>query len=131
MKRPITASNKARRSRNRNAESIATPALSAECASYHDCIEQADICIEQARSAAALKRFKAAFGLFHTAQNLYQRAMNMGGEACTEARERLQHMSVEMAAYGELAKSRTRVTLPQTTAMPATPTVGEARGLLH
>lgn len=82
--------------------------LSAECATYLDCIEQADICCEQARAAAQLKRYGAASGLFRTAQNLYQRALTIGGDACYEARERLQHLSAEIATYGDLAKSVSR-----------------------
>jgi hypothetical protein len=91
---------------------------SAECVGYQDCLEQADICCEQARAAARLKRFKAAYGLFATAQALYQRAMTLGGDACTDAKERLHHITVEMAAYGELAKSVARPVRSQTT-MPA------------
>jgi hypothetical protein len=91
---------------------------SAECAGYQECLEQADICCEQARAAARLKRFKAAYGLFSTAQALYQRAMTLGGDACTDAKERLHHITVEMAAYGELAKSVARPVRSQT-AVPA------------
>jgi hypothetical protein len=96
---------------------------SAGCADYQNCLEQADICCEQARMAARLKRFKAAYGLFSTAQALYRRATALGGDACTEAKERLHHITVEMAAYGELAKSVARPVRPRA-AMPAriTPT---------
>ena len=81
---------------------------SADCTSDRDCIDQADICCEQARAAARLKRFGAALGLFGTAQALYGRAATRGGEACLEARERLQQLSSEVAVYGELAKSAVR-----------------------
>lgn len=77
-----------------------------ETATCRDFIEQADICCEQARSAALKKRFTAALGLFRTAQSLYNRAIAIGGEACAEARERLQNLSVEIASYAELARPR-------------------------
>ena len=82
------------------------PSLSYETATCQDYVEQADICCEQARSAALKKRFVAALGLFRTAQSLYGRAVAMGGDACTDARERLQNLSGEMASYAELARPR-------------------------
>ena len=75
---------------------------------YESCLHQADICCEQARAAARLKRLEAACGLFATAQSLLKRAIGNGGEACNEARERLNSISAEMAAYCELAKSAAR-----------------------
>lgn len=83
--------------------------LSYENATCRDYVEQADICCEQARAAALKKRFVAALGLFRTAQNLYGRAVSVGGDACTEARERLQNLSGEMASYAELARPRKAV----------------------
>lgn len=77
-----------------------------ETATCRDYLEQADICCEQARSAALKKRFVAALGLFRTAQSLYSRAVALGGDACNEARERLQNLSGEIAAYAELARPR-------------------------
>jgi len=80
--------------------------------SCESCLLQADICCEQARAAARLKRLDAACGLFSTAQSLLLRAINSSGEACSEAcneaRERLNSISAEMAAYCELAKSAAR-----------------------
>jgi hypothetical protein len=67
------------------------PSLSYETATCQDYVEQGDICCEQARSAALKKRFVAALGLFRTAQNLYSRAVAVGGDACTDARDRLQN----------------------------------------
>jgi hypothetical protein len=71
-------------------------------------MQQAEICCEQARAAARLKRLKAACGLFATAQSLLTRAVSLGGDACSEARERLNSISAEMATYCELAKSAAR-----------------------
>jgi hypothetical protein len=71
-------------------------------------MQQAEICCEQARAAARLKRLKAACGLFATAQSLLTRAVSLGGDACSEARERLNSISAEMATYCELAKSAGR-----------------------
>jgi hypothetical protein len=82
-----------------------------ENATCRDYLEQADICCEQARAAALKKRFVAALGLFRTAQSLYNRSLAMGGEACSDARERLQNLSGEIACYAELA--RPRHSLPQ------------------
>ena len=90
----------------------------AELATYNDCLQQADICCEQARAAAQLKRFQAASGLFHAAQNLYQRAIGLGGEACTEARERLAHLTAEIASYGDLATAAWRVPCRQVAPVP-------------
>jgi hypothetical protein len=96
---------------------------SAETATYRDCLEQADICCEQARAAARLKRFTAALGLFRTAQSLYNRAITLGGDACQEAKERLQNLSTEMAAYGEMA----RVRAVSTTLQPSLTTMRDTR----
>ena len=82
------------------------PTPSYEHSTCRDYVEQADICCEQARAAALKKRFVAALGLFRTAQNLYSRAAAVGGDACTEARDRLQNLSGEIACYAELARPR-------------------------
>ena len=83
-------------------------AASNECPNCRDYMQQAEICCEQARAAARLKRLKAACGLFATAQSLLTRAVSLGGDACSEARERLNSISAEMATYCELAKSAGR-----------------------
>jgi hypothetical protein len=77
----------------------------AESASYKAYLEQAEVCREQAHDAVRMKRWKAAYGLFSTAVALCNRAAAMGGDACTEAREALRQMQIEMATYGELARS--------------------------
>ena len=92
-----------------------------ENATCRDYVEQADICCEQARAAALKKRFVAALGLFRTAQNLYCRAVAVGGDACSEARERLQNLSGEIACYAELARPRQAV--PQRIPIPIAPLV--------
>ena len=80
----------------------------AESASYKEFLEQAEVCREQAHDAARLKRYKAACGLFATAIALCNRAIAIGGEACTEARDVLHQMQMEMATYVELARSMER-----------------------
>ena len=94
--------------RKKKASSAAKTRPSSDCATYLDCLEQAEICREQARAAARLKRFKAARGLFSTAIALCRQAMLLGGEACSEAKDRLRQLNDEMLAYTELAKSMER-----------------------
>lgn len=77
----------------------------ADSASYKEFLEQAEVCREQARDAVRLKRWKAACGLFSTAIALCNRAATLSGEACTEARDAIRQMQMEMATYGELARS--------------------------
>ena len=84
------------------------PSDPAESATYKEFLEQAEVCREQAHDAVRMKRFKAACGLFSTAIALCNRAVAMGGEACTEAKETLRQMQMEMATYSELARSMER-----------------------
>jgi hypothetical protein len=81
----------------------------AEGASYKAVLEQAEVCREQAHDAVRLKRWKAACGLLSTAVALCNRAVTMSGDACSdacaEARDALRQMQMEMATYGELARS--------------------------
>ena len=80
----------------------------ADNATYKEFLEQAEVCREQAHDAVRLKRFKAACGLFTTAIALCNRAVTMGGEACTDARDSLRQMQMELATYSELARSMER-----------------------
>ena len=80
----------------------------AESVTYKEFLEQAEVCREQAHNAARLKRYKAACGLFSTAIALCHRAIELGGEACTEAKDALHQMQMEMATYVELARSMER-----------------------
>lgn len=86
----------------------AVEAAPAPDSDYQHCLQQAEICCEQARDAARLKRIEAACGLFSTAQSLLRRAIGIGGDACSEARERLASITTEMAAYCELSRSQSR-----------------------
>jgi hypothetical protein len=97
---------RSKKSKHTNLQNSA--AVSSECPNCHEYMQQAEICCEQARAAAQLKRLKAACGLFATAQALLTRAVSLGGDACSEARERLNSISAEMATYCELAKSAAR-----------------------
>ncbi len=97
---------RSKKSKHTNLQNSA--AASNECPNCRDYMQQAEICCEQARAAARLKRLKAACGLFATAQSLLTRAVSLGGDACSEARERLNSISAEMATYCELAKSAAR-----------------------
>ena len=105
-----------------------------DCTTYQDCLAQAEICREQARIAASLKRFKAARGLFSTAIALCRQAMLLGGEACSDAKDRLRQLNDEMLAYAELAKSMERPLLMRSEAasqkgMPLHPTLPSASEL--
>lgn len=80
----------------------------ADTATYKEFLEQAEVCREQAHNAVRLKRFKAACGLFTTAIALCNRAVAMGGEACTDAKDALRHMQMELATYSELSRSMER-----------------------
>ena len=80
----------------------------ADSATYKEFLEQAEVCREQAHDAARLKRYKAACGLFATAIALCNRAITLGGDACTEAKDALHQMQMEMATYVELARSMER-----------------------
>ena len=80
----------------------------ADTATYKEFLEQAEVCREQAHNAVRLKRFKAACGLFTTAIALCNRAVTMGGEACTDAKDALRQMQMELATYSEFARSMER-----------------------
>ena len=80
----------------------------ADNATYKEFLEQAEVCREQAHDAVRLKRFKAACGLFTTAIALCNRAVTLGGEACTDARDSLSQMQMELATYSELCRSMER-----------------------
>jgi len=92
-------------SRKINARRQKNAADPADDAGYKSCLQQAEVCREQARDAVRLKRWKAAYGLFTTAIALCNRAATIGGDACTEAKDALRQMQIEMATYGELARS--------------------------
>lgn len=106
----------ARRIHARRAEKKSTDP--ADTATYKEFLEQAEICREQAHDAVRLKRFKAACGLLSTAIALCNRAINMGGESCTDAKDTLRQMQIELATYNELARSMERPLMSQAPALP-------------
>lgn len=84
-------------------------ASASQLVSLSTILEQAEVCREQAREAGRLKRLRSALGLFATANALCRHVEAQGTESEQRlATERLASLAIELAAYGELARSLER-----------------------